>query len=153
MTRTQVDAPENNDLLVRIARIEDAPAIARLLAELNYAPSDSLIAYKLRQFAESEVDDAFLAIQQGRVIGCISVHVQALFHASGRLGRITSLVVESSARGKGVGRALLKRADDFFKSLDCIRAEVTSADHRPEAHRFYIDNGYLADERRFVKRF
>jgi GNAT superfamily N-acetyltransferase len=142
---------ETHGISVRIARLEDAPAIARLLAELGYGPSEALIGDKLRQFAHSEVDEAFLAIQRGRAVGCISVHVHALFHAAGQLGRITSLVVESSAQNRGIGRALVERANSYFRSSGCIRAEVTTGDHRPQAHRFYVRNGYLADERRFVK--
>jgi N-acetylglutamate synthase-like GNAT family acetyltransferase len=152
MTRPTWALLENDHVSVRVARIEDAPAIARLLAELGYAPSDSLIADKLRQFAQSEGDDVFLAIRGARIIGCISLHVHELFHAHGRLGRITSLLVESSARNQGVGHVLVGRADSYFRSAGCIRAEVTSGDHRPEAHLFYVRNGYLADERRFVKR-
>jgi GNAT superfamily N-acetyltransferase len=112
-----------------------------------------LIADKLRRVALSECDDAFVAVEGGRVVGCISVHVHELFQAAGRLGRITALVVDRRAQGKGVGRALVERADDYFKASGCIRAEVTSGDHRADAHRFYIANGYAAAERRFVKRF
>jgi N-acetylglutamate synthase-like GNAT family acetyltransferase len=38
--------------IVRVARTEDAPAIARLIAELGYEVSDQVIVEKLNHFAK-----------------------------------------------------------------------------------------------------
>ncbi|WP_235195286.1 GNAT family N-acetyltransferase [Pseudomonas brassicacearum] len=95
-----------------------------------------------------------LLAQDGEnIVGVISLHVLELFHQPGRLGRITSLVVDDNFRGQGVGAKLVAAADAFFTSQLCIRAEVTSSDHRIEAHTFYQRLGYAADERRFVKQY
>lgn len=40
---------------------------------------------------------------------------------------------------------------DLIKSKDFIKSEVTSGDHRKEAHAFYESCGYARDERRFIK--
>ena len=87
-----------------------------------------------------------------RIVGCLSAHAHELFHVPGRLGRITSMVVDANARGHGVGRALVDRAMAFFQERGCVRVEVTSGDHRPGAHVFYQSVGFIVDERRFVKR-
>jgi GNAT superfamily N-acetyltransferase len=150
---TQHDKEARKEVAIRVARSEDAPAIEELMVELGYQASHRLVTDRLRQFATSQYDEAFVAVESASLVGCISVHVLELFHEAGRLGRITSLVVGRNARGKRVGRALLEQADRFFTSLGCIRAEVNSGDHRGEAHRFYVRNGYAEDERRFVKRF
>lgn len=76
-----------------------------------------------------------------------------MFHQEGRLGRITSLVIDQEYRGLGVGALLVSEADHFFKRSGCVRAVVTSGDHRPQAHMFYQQQGYQQDERRFLKRF
>ena len=83
----------------------------------------------------------------------ISLHVFELFHQVERIGRITSLVICESARGKGGGSMLVYEADAFFQRLNCVRAEVTSGEHRALAHEFYQNQGYAADERRLVKRY
>ena len=153
MSQIHIDPPHRPEFSTRVALSEDAPAVARLLAQLGYTASDALIAGKLRLFAASECDEAFVAIASGRVVGCIGLHAHELFHAAGRLGRITALVVDKASRGSGAGRALIEAADSWFRSRGCIRAEVTSGDERADAHRFYVANGYQADERRFVKRF
>jgi len=84
-------------------------------------------------------------------LGVVSVHLLPLFHATGLLGRITSLAVNPSARGTGVGRALVSAAEQWAWSEGAQRMEVTSGDHRPAAHAFYQAVGYTLDKRRFVK--
>jgi len=137
---------------IRRAKLEDASAIAELLAELGYEASASTITKKLRLFAANPFDEAFVALAGDGVAGCISVHCHELFHTDGRLGRITSLVVSESHKRLGVGSALIREGEKFLKANGCIRVEVTSGDHRPDAHEFYRENGYCEDERRFIKK-
>jgi hypothetical protein len=49
-----------------------------------------------------------------------------------------------------LGELLVKAADRWFIKKDCLRAEVTSGFDQHRAHGFYIDQGYVFDERRFV---
>lgn len=135
------------------ATIDDADSIASLLHQLGYPATKSLVESKLSSFAGRTTDIVLIAKEEERVEGVISLHVQDLFHQEGRLGRITSLVINDQCRGKGVGRMLVQAADEFFIASECRRSEVTSGDHRPRAHTFYQEQGYQEDERRFVKHF
>ncbi|HEY8099484.1 MAG TPA: GNAT family N-acetyltransferase [Burkholderiaceae bacterium] len=135
------------------ASLDDVDDIASLLTELGYAVTADLIRDKLKAFEASEADAVLLARQGAYVVGVVSLHMLELFHATGKLGRITSLVVSSAMRNQGVGSALIDAADRYFIAKGCIRAEVTSGEHRKEAHAFYIQSGYQEDERRFVKRY
>lgn len=131
----------------------DAASIATLLEQLGYRASEQLVCEKIGLLGASPMDAVLVVEDEGAIIGVISLHVFELFHQIGRIGRITSLVVSESARGKGVGALLVSKADSFFCALGCVRAEVTSGDHRPTAHAFYRNQGYAPDERRFIKRF
>ena len=138
---------------IRNAQLQDADAIVGLMRQLGYETSSAVIARKLQVFENSQCDEAFVALDDHhRVIGCISVHAHELFHAKGCLGRITSLVVHNDARRSGVGTVLIEAAERFFKASGCIRVEVTSGDQRLAAHRFYSANGFVEDERRFIKK-
>lgn len=138
---------------IRAAEVSDAVTIANLLEQLGYIASSSLVAHKITLLAGNPSDLVLVAEDDGIVAGVISLHVTELFHAAGRIGRITSLVIASDKRGEGMGKSLIQAADAFFIAAGCVRSEVTSGNQRSEAHAFYQSNGYLPDERRFLKRY
>lgn len=138
---------------IRKALNVDADVISNLLNQLGYQISPKLIQEKLEIFGSSTTDAVLVAQDGDDIIGVISLHVLELFHQPGRLGRITSLVVDDAFRGQGVGAMLVSAADVFFAEQRCIRAEVTSGNHRAQAHKFYRQQGYEPDERRLVKRY
>ena len=88
------------ELVLRMARAEDVPAI-RALIEPHVATGRLLqrateeIEYLLPTFVIAELD--------GEVVGCAALEVY-----SSRLAEVRSLVVASQLRGKGVGRCLVE---------------------------------------------
>ncbi len=140
-------------LQVRPALAADADPIAQLLDQLGYKASAELVKRKLAVLSQNAMDSVMVAQSADEIVGVVSLHVLELFHAEGRLGRITSLVVADHSRGEGVGKLLVDAAGKYFRETGCVRAEVTSGDHRARAHIFYQAQGYEPDERRFVKRY
>ena len=136
---------------IRPAKISDTESISKLMLELGYDVTESLIKDKLNEISKSDIDEVYISDVDGIVVGCISCHLTQLFHKNGRAGRITSLVVSNTVRGLGVGKILVEKADEYFQTNGCSKAEVTSGDHRLEAHQFYEAQGYQLNERRFVK--
>ncbi|MCO8311775.1 GNAT family N-acetyltransferase [Pseudomonas mandelii] len=153
MVGKPVQYPVENNMKVRKALLTDAESVSKLLGQLGYQASPKLIRDKLEALEFSARDTVLLAQDGKNIIGVISLHVLELFHQPGRLGRITSLVIEDDFRGQGVGAMLVSAADAFFTEQLCVRAEVTSSDHRIQAYTFYQRQGYAVDERRFVKRY
>ena len=121
---------------IRCATVEDAGRISELMGQLGYLVTPELVARRLVLFAKRDTDVVLVAQEYGQVVGAVSLHVMDLFHVEGRLGRITLLVVDAVARGKGVGTNLVIHADAYFRKHECARAEVTSGDQRHEAHAF-----------------
>lgn len=136
---------------IRTATNADAPAIADLMGQLGYATGADTISYRLDVLSRTNGEAVFLAVEGDKVIGCLSAHTHELLHMHGRWGRITALVVDADARGLGVGRALIDTAIGYFRDRGCIRVEVTSGDHRPDAHAFYRSVGFVEGARHFVK--
>ena len=139
--------------IVRRAASSDAVQISVCLLELGYGTPPELVSQKLALLAGSEYDVVFVADNSLRpgLIGVVSAHVFPLFHAPGQITRVTSLAVRGEARGKGVGRNLMAAVETWSWNVGARRIEVTSGDHRPDAHAFYQAIGYSLDERRFIK--
>ena len=137
--------------MVRRAEAGDSAAIAVCLAALGYATPPALVAEKLSTLGGPS--DTVLVVEDPAtgIVGVVSVHLVPLFHAAGSLARLTALAVVPRHQRKGVGRALVAAAESFAWAHDCRRVEVTSGDHREDAHRFYRALGYEMDERRFIK--
>lgn len=136
---------------VRHATVDDKAFIAVLMNDLGYQVSPALMAEKIGAMAFSENDAALVAILEDTLVGVISLHALPMFHRSGHLGRITSLVVAASRRGSGVGSALMASADAWFQSQKCVKVEVTSGGQRADAHRFYQRLGFEREGQRLAK--
>ena len=138
-------------LRTRPATDADAPVLARLLAELGYpAPSD-VMANRLRA-TRDDGGEAMVAVRDDDIplgLACMTTHVA--LHADAPAGYITALVTSSTARGTGVGRALVAAAESWARSRGCTKLSVTSAEHRADAHAFYPRCGMPYTGRRFSK--
>jgi GNAT superfamily N-acetyltransferase len=142
---------EAEAFVIRRARTDDALAVAELLAALGYPSAVADVRRRIADCAKSPDTTVFIAEAVTRIVGVLSFHCIPLFHARGSLGRITSLVVAPDYRQRGLGRMLVAAAEEFARAHGCTRIEVTSGDHRPDAHAFYEHLGYQLDCRRFIK--
>jgi N-acetylglutamate synthase-like GNAT family acetyltransferase len=137
---------------IRPARVDDAEQLSGLMVELGYVVTAELIRQQLICFAESADDAVLVAVADDKVIGCISLHVLPMFHLAKKLGRITAFVITNAARNSGVGAQLLASAHVWFEAAGCTKFELTSADHRIDAHRFYERHGYSRDGLRLARK-
>ena len=137
-------------LLIRAATENDAAEMARLFEILGYPIPVATIGERLAAFtAAGEI--ALVAANQTRLVGLVTLHVTPVLHRPGPVGRLTSLVVDDSTRGQGVGRALVAAAEAIFRERGCAMIEVTSNERRVGAHAFYERLGYSRTSLRFAK--
>lgn len=57
-------------------------------------------------------------------------------------GRITELVVDKDYRGKGIGKALLKKMNEYLKSIGCEKIMLAVFGYNEKAIKFYQKNGF-----------
>ena len=138
-------------MLIRRLTSSDANFAASLMAELGYPTTADAFAERFAALCTNPHNAVLVAEAQGSILGLVSVHSFEMLHRPGRLGRITALVVASSARGHGVGTRLLRDAEDHLQKSGCTVLEVTSNDQRADAHAFYAARGYQEKRVRFVK--
>lgn len=138
-------------MVVRDATIADAPALAPLLGELGYPAAIDALASRLRRMLGRDDQRVLVAEREGAAIGLLALHVFPVLAYDRDLAMIMALVVTESARGLGVGRALIERAEAIGKSLGASRLMVTTHVRRADAHAFYERLGFEFTGRRYVR--
>jgi ribosomal protein S18 acetylase RimI-like enzyme len=121
------------------------------MAELGYPTDAASFTERVAAVSANPDDGVLIAEDDGNILGLVAVHSFEMLHRPGRLGRITVLVVSAAARNRGIGRQLLNAAESHLRACGCVKLEVTSGEHRPEAHGFYAANGYEEQRVHFVK--
>jgi GNAT superfamily N-acetyltransferase len=122
---------------IRPALPEDATMIAELLAALGYPSPPEEVRRRLITLDDSDC----VLLTEG---GLIALHRIPRLAEGDPLARITALVVAPERRAKGVGRELLRAAEDVARRWGCHMLEVSSS-RRPErdaAHSFYPSEGF-----------
>ncbi|MBQ9279572.1 MAG: GNAT family N-acetyltransferase [Clostridia bacterium] len=85
----------------------------------------------------------FLAVEEDKAIGLIMGIIPTygeydyLDYKCPKRGVITELVVTKSARGKGIGKLLIEKIEDYFKSNDCEYVLVDVFAYNQNAIKFY----------------
>jgi len=138
------------EITIRLATPSDATRLSNLLAQLGYPATEFEVLERIL-YMTTPGNALIVALNEGEPCGLVAVSVFPMIHASGRMAKITGLVVDEACRGRGIGRALLGAAEAFARGEGAMRIEVISGNHRPEAHVFYRAVGYKqTDQSRFV---
>jgi GNAT superfamily N-acetyltransferase len=84
-----------------------------------------------------------IADRDGAPVGTADLWIApTLLHGAAPRAFVNYVVVLSSARRSGVGRALMQDAHRRAVEAGCRDVLLMSGDHRPDAHRFYDALGY-----------
>lgn len=138
-------------LIIRSARLSDSEALAVLLGELGYPKTDAFAHGKLKQLSKKKGNRVFVVVDEGRVVGFASCHIMPLIHEDNDLCRVTALIVAQDCRRGNIGRRLMRAVEEYARKSGCGRIEITSGQHRHDAHCFYERIGYREVSRRFLK--
>ena len=136
----------SQDVRIRDATKADAEAVAGLLRELGYECNATQAAARI---AAGGADAVLLALSGDEPVGLATLHVTRMLQHQRPVARVTALVVNAAARGRGIGRLLLDRAVALGRERGCGLVELTSATGRMEAHGFYEANGFGLSALRF----
>ena len=140
--------PED-DIEVREADENDVPAVARLLGQLGYAPSEEILRSDI---TSGEAGDVLVASDGRRVVGLLTLKLHRQLHWGAAVASIEALVVDEGARSEGVGAKLVASAVERARSVGAILVEVHSNHARSDARRFYEREGFVVTSNYFVRR-
>ncbi len=131
---------------IRLAIIDDAPAIMGLLAQLNevfHGQIDAGVGDRLRAMLNLPEYAIFVAQdEQDQIVGLLTAsHRWTLWHM-GPCAIIEELVVGEAARGQGAGRALIQAAIEWAKTQACSEVEVSTGMDNTAAQALYRRLGF-----------
>lgn len=137
--------------MVREATIADASALAPLLGELGYPATVAQVTPRLRRMLARDDQKILIAENTDGALGVLALHVFPTLTYDHGLALIMALVITENARGLGVGRKLVDRAEEVARSLGASRLMVTTHNRRADAHAFYERLGFEFTGRRYVR--
>lgn len=131
------------ELTIRRAGRRDLADLVRLSDQLGYPQPARSIQLRFMRILRARRDHRiFVAVDKAGVVrGWIHAFVDKLLHTGPRM-EIGGLSVDEACRGRGIGRALLERAEQWARVKGCSPIIVHTNVVREQAHDFYEKSGY-----------
>lgn len=140
---------QESRLATRPARVADAAEVARLSAELGYPASEADMSARLAALLPLHEHHVVVAEADGKLLGFAAVEIRTLL-VSGRKAELMGLVVRSDARDMGVGKSLVRAAEEWSRAQGVGTMTVRSNTARSESHGFYERLGYMRNKSQYV---
>ncbi|NED11803.1 GNAT family N-acetyltransferase [Streptomyces sp. SID9124] len=118
-------------------------AFHRLLPQLGKQPPE-LTAEFVRGVVTYPANLVLAARAGQRVVGLLTLVILVL--PTGITARFEDVVVDESARGAGIGQALVRRGLELAQSHGARQVDLTSRPSRVAAHRLYEKAGFVRRE-------
>ena len=134
---------------IRRAQLGDAPEMARLAAQLGYPMTVAEMAERLAVLLPNARHCIAVAASGERLLARVHIEHRSSIEAGDR-AEIMGLVVDSSARRRGLGRELVEYAEAWGSSRGLAFLTVRSNAARELSHPFYAALGYTRDKTQHV---
>jgi len=133
---------------VRAARPDDWPAVAALLVELGRGVAVGTAedpTHRLQFVGHLRRLDSVTLVAEvdGAVVGVVDMEYHQRLGDHRPQARVHDLVVTEHARGGGVGRTLLDRAEGLARKRGCFRMTLVTASWREATIGFYRGQGWV----------
>ncbi|MEU3844835.1 GNAT family N-acetyltransferase [Streptomyces sp. NPDC028635] len=140
--------PESNPSLIRTARAEDEDALRRLdravwspLHAVSGPPAPDAPFFPRDAGPEAHL----VAETDGRVVGYLRLGTPTPLPSNAHVRYIRGLAVADEARGKGVGRALLRAAVAEARAKGFRRITLRVLGHNTVARALYESEGFVVE--------
>jgi len=144
--------------IIREARPEDFEAVAALLEELGRpktlgTPDEQSLRGRFGEWLRDPDRYVFVAEVDGTVIGVVDMALIPRPNFVQPHAWVPDLIVTDGVRSRGVGAALLARAEEVARERGAFSLGLESAHWRARAHDFYLRQGMADGARHFIKVF
>ncbi|MGF9965883.1 N-acetyltransferase family protein [Bacillus rhizoplanae] len=135
------------------ASMEDLQGVATLFNEYRmFYRQDSNIEEAeqfLRERLERKESIIFVAVEDGKYVGFTQLYPSFSSISMKELWILNDLFVQKDVRGSGVGKQLLKAAEQFALETGAKGLKLQTEVDNVTAQRLYVENGYIRDSRYF----
>jgi ribosomal protein S18 acetylase RimI-like enzyme len=129
-----------NGLVVRTYSAEDLPVVIDLWDRCGLLrPWNDPVKDICRKLGANS-DWFLVAVVRNKIVGSIMVGYE------GHRGWVNYLAVDPSLRRQGIGRNLMKQAEDLLRKAGCPKINLQVRSANKEAADFYASLGYLQDD-------
>lgn len=117
------------------------------LDQLHKDYKDKMAILDLEEVKENN-GKCFIALEGNKVVGLIMGIIvkyeeyDYLDYKCPKKGEITELIVSNKVRNSGVGKRLMNKMEEYFKSMSCEYVMVDVFAYNENAINFYEKNGY-----------
>ena len=98
---------------------------------------------------EKQNGKIYLAIENdivsGLIMGVVEVkdEIDKLTNDCAKTGSVIELIVKNNIRGNGIGKSLLEKIEEYFKSINCKRINIEVFGPNKKGLNFYKKNDYI----------
>jgi GNAT superfamily N-acetyltransferase len=152
-----------SDVVIREARVEDAPSMAEILREIGWSERRNALSLEevsdpIEKLIEHCREDSYghtmlVAVDSSeKVLGFTTVHWVPFVMLGSTEGYVSDVFVSPASSGLGAGRALIEHVMEEGKQRGCMRLMLTNGKEKPSYKRgFYKKLGWT--ERPLVANF
>ena len=144
--------------MFREINIEDAPEVAGICkAALGYDVDVESIKRQIEKLTNDKKQHIIIGYEDEKtrkIIGFVHAQIYESFYSDLGLN-ILGLAVNPAFQGRGIGRKLMNKLEQYTVENRISFIRLNSAMKREEAHKFYEHIGYSCDkvQKRFIKTF
>ncbi|MER5353040.1 GNAT family N-acetyltransferase [Kitasatospora sp. NPDC002551] len=139
---------KSDDLIIRPARAEDEKDLAVLnratwtpVADVSARPAEDAGVFDERHTP----DQVHLALLDGRIVGYVRVVPPTPLPSNQHVRQIQGLAVDTSARGRGIGVALVEEACRVARDQGARRITLRVLGHNAPARALYARCGFVVE--------
>ncbi|HTQ27247.1 MAG TPA: GNAT family N-acetyltransferase [Puia sp.] len=141
------------NIIIREAGRDDIPELVGLMDQLGYPTSEEEMIVRFEAIGRHPDYACFVASCNETVAGMIGLIRSYAFERNGVYVRVGALVVHESYRKHGIGKLLMKKAEDWAQQQGAGMIVLTSRniEERLAAHALYKKMGYKKASSGFKK--
>ncbi|MDR0270689.1 GNAT family N-acetyltransferase [Paenibacillus sp.] len=132
----------------------DLEAVTQLMRELHYPTTINVMRERIQACESNPKLCTMVAELDGQVIGMIALNQVKSFARSESVTQVSALIVSKEHRGQGIGKRLIRSAEEWSKQQGCQTLFLISGNRieRAPAHAFYEHIGFEKIGYQFVRK-